>query len=228
MITKKLLLVGANGSIGKALSGVYRHAGWEVISISRNKESDLTVDLSLEESFGETYTFLQKLGCPDMVINCNGVLHDDHHMPERRLKDLNVEWLTKSFSVNLQSHINLAKALDNVLTTKTFTWVSLSAMVGSITDNYLGGWYSYRMSKASLNMFVKNLSIEWKRKNKDNRVFAIHPGTTKSYMSSPFKVKKDKIYQPELSAQRIYSVIEAANSDLNGQFLNWNGEIIPW
>jgi len=162
------------------------------------------------------------------VINCSGILHDEEHMPEKQLSDINLLWLQESININLFSHVQLAKLMESQLSTRRFFWVSLSAMVGSIGDNQLGGWYSYRISKSALNMFIKGLSIEWKRKNRDNCIIALHPGTTKSPMTKPFKVRPDKLYSPKKSAERIYQLISDLRSHHNGSFLNWNGETIPW
>lgn len=228
-VAKTALIVGTNGAIGSSLEAKYKAEGWTVKTISSGPNQGLRLDLTNESNVDHIETYLKDQGCPDLIIHCSGLLHDSSNMPERTLEELNVDWLMKSLEVNLISHVNLAKAINHVMTKdKALTWVSLSAMVGSISDNGLGGWYSYRTSKAALNMFIKTLSIEWKRKNKGNRTFLIHPGTTKSKMSAPFSVRKDKLYAPELSAQRIYDVIENTGTEANGQFYNWNSEHIPW
>ncbi|MCH2207710.1 MAG: SDR family NAD(P)-dependent oxidoreductase [Lentisphaerales bacterium] len=228
-LKKKVLIAGSKGAIGRALSLKYEEMGWQVLRLSRSENSDLTVNLSEDSSVAVVVDFFTGKTCPDLIINCCGLLHDSQNMPEKQLDELNTNWLQKSFQVNLNTHVNLAKAVDKVAdSSKSFTWVSLSAMIGSITDNRLGGWYSYRISKASLNMFIKTLSIEWKRKNKQNRAFVIHPGTTKSTMSSPFNVRKDKLYEPGLTAERIISVIESTETEANGQFYNWNGANLLW
>ena len=228
-LRKTVLVAGANGAIGSALSANYESKGWEVIRLSRSKNSDLSVNLSDESSIPDIVDFFKGRSCPDLVISCGGLLHNAENMPERQLSHLNTNWLQKSFQVNLNTHINLAQAIDKIMDSKKcLSWVSLSAMIGSITDNHLGGWYSYRISKAALNMFIRTLSIEWNRKNKSNRAFVIHPGTTESDMSAPFKVRKDKLYKPILSAERIICVIESTETEANGQFYNWNGSKLLW
>ena len=103
-------------------------------------------------------------------------------------------------------------------------------MVGSITDNQLGGWYSYRMSKAALNMFIKTLSIEWQRKAPDSIVVATHPGTTDSALSEPFQanIKDGKLYTPELTAERLSRILEELNAEQNGHLLHWDGSVLPF
>ncbi len=226
---KTVLIVGSNGAIGSSLKVKYEEDGWRVISIGNSPNPGLTIDLTEELNIDKIQAYLTNSGCPDLVIHCAGLLHDSTNMPERTLEDVNAAWIIKSMEVNLLSHVNIAKAINRVITKdKPLTWVSLSAMVGSITDNGLGGWYSYRTSKAALNMFIKTLSIEWKRKNKENRTLLIHPGTTKSDMSAPFNVRKDKLCSPRISAQRIYDVIANTSTEANGEFYNWNSEKIPW
>ena len=166
---------------------------------------DLTKEYSIEKLRGHlSYTFV-----PDIIICCSGILHDDETLPEKKLADFTSDWFLKSVDMNILTHVNLAKAVDPLIEkTRPVTWVSLSAMVGSISDNRLGGWYTYRMNKAALNMFVKGLSIEWHRKSKGSTVISIHPGTTDSQMSKPFSIRKDKLYSPQLTAERIISVVE--------------------
>ncbi|MDF1762872.1 MAG: cell-cell signaling protein CsgA, partial [Oleibacter sp.] len=113
---------------------------------------------------------------------------------------------------------------------KPIQWVSLSAMVGSIEDNSLGGWYSYRMSKAALNMFVKNLSIEWGRKAPGSIVAALHPGTTESPLSEPFQagIAEGKLYSRAETAERLIRVMRELNPEQHGKLLHWDGSILPF
>ena len=230
---KTVLIAGGNSAIAKALARSLTVQGANVLALSRKEIQEFdsyAVDLTKSESVNDVQAFLYNGAYEiDLVINCVGLLHDQEHMPERQLKEIKADWLLKSMEVNLVTHIHLAQALEPcVKKKKELVFASLSAMVGSIRDNGLGGWYSYRMSKAALNMFIKGLSIEWKRYNAQNRVLAIHPGTTDSQMSKPFKVRPDKLYSPELTATRILSVLEKSDQQETGSFLNWNGEVIPY
>ncbi|EDM28310.1 putative cell-cell signaling protein, C-factor (CsgA) [Lentisphaera araneosa HTCC2155] len=231
---KNILIAGADGALGKALRIHFEKENYYVWSLSRSaksaNEQQFCVDLLNEESYESFKIQLdeQKLNFHG-VIQCAGILHNGENMPEKQLSEISAKWLQHSMNVNVLSHIKLAQALENHIEGKeSFFWASLSAMVGSIGDNSLGGWYSYRMSKAALNMFIHNLSIEWKRKNRQACIVSIHPGTTDSAMSKPFKVRPDKLYSPELSAQRIYSVLTKITPEQNGQFLNWDGTSIVW
>ena len=230
---KNILVAGSSGAIGSELCRQLKNSGAKLWTLSRSESEDLNhfcVDLSqatsvesLQQQFSSSKIQI------DGVIHCTGLLHNEEHLPERQLDELDATWLMRSIEVNVLAHIHLAQAIEKLIDKgKAFNWISLSAMVGSISDNHLGGWYSYRMSKASLNMFVKGLSIEWKRKNKQACVVAVHPGTTESEMSKIFKVKKDKLYTAELSASRILKIYESLNPKTNGYFLKWDGSQLAW
>ncbi|MEI8609747.1 hypothetical protein P4S70_12410 [Enterovibrio sp. Hal110] len=102
--------------------------------------------------------------------------------------------------------------------------------MGSIEDNGLGGWYSYRMSKAALNMFIKNLAIEWGRKSPESSVIAMHPGTTPSDLSEPFTKNwpQEKLYSPETTASRIVSLFTSMTASDSGQLYHHDHSVIPW
>ena len=168
---------------------------------------------------------------PDIVIACQGILHDEHHQPEKNLSQLSLPWLQHSIEVNLWSHIALAQQLAPLVRRQhPLRWVSLSAMVSSIEDNRLGGWYSYRMTKAALNMFIKNLSLEWQRKSPQSCVVALHPGTTDTALSQPFQgnIAEGKLYQSDTTASRIAAVIEQLTPEHSGALYHWDGSRLPW
>ena len=111
---------------------------------------------------------------------------------------------------------------------KISKFASLSARVGSISDNFLGGWYSYRASKSALNMIIKNFAIEINRTNKNSIIFGLHPGTVTSKLSDPFKNNNKNYFTPETSANYLYDVIENKTKDDNGKIFDWNNqEILP-
>ncbi|EKO3738305.1 SDR family NAD(P)-dependent oxidoreductase, partial [Vibrio metschnikovii] len=125
----------------------------------------------------------------------------------------------------------LAKYFSPLMkTSDAAKFVTISAKVGSISDNRLGGWYSYRASKAALNMLLKTLSIEWQRTIKRGVVLALHPGTTDTPLSKPFQanVPADKLLTPEQAAQYLVELIIQATLQQTGQFLAYNGERLPW
>lgn len=168
----------------------------------------------------------------DMVINCAGVLHEPEGMqPERRLSEVRADWLLRSFAVNGAGPLLLAKHFESLLPRRErVVFASLSARVGSISDNRLGGWYAYRGAKAAQNMFMKTLSIELARRARGVVCVALHPGTTRTELSQPFRgnVPTENLFSPERAAEQLLRVIDGLGSSENGGFYAWNGEKIPW
>lgn len=184
-----------------------------------------------ESSLEKAFTFLsQKRLKFDFVINAVGVLHTEKFGPEKSLRELNLESLTESFQVNAFLTPILAKYLRPCLDRKkTFLFAALSAMVGSIEDNSSGGWYSYRASKTALNMFIKNISLEFRRSFPSSIVLAIHPGTTHTPLSKPFSGNvKHQIWEPSETASHLFNVFEGKSLEQTGCFYNWDGTQIPW
>ena len=233
LLGKTVLIAGASSSIAKALLRDLKARGALPITLGRSSTEEYEhcqVDLAKSKSVKKVQAWLEKNDFHvDLVIHCAGILHEGDSFPEKQISEIDQAWFFKSLEVNVLTHIHLAQALDTSVKTKRLIhWISLSAMVGSLSDNHLGGWHSYRMSKAALNMFIKGLSIEWSRHNKQNCIISLHPGTTESPMSKPFKVAKDKLYSAELTAERISAIISKLDMNENGAFLNWDGTRIPY
>ena len=175
--------------------------------------------------------WLKSVGEVDWIINCVGMLHDEQNGPEKSITALAPEHFQKSMAVNCLPTLLLAKfARANLKSAEQGVFATISAKVGSITDNGLGGWYSYRASKAALNMSLKCLSIEWARNAKNIRVAALHPGTTDSELSEPFQknVPDGKLFSPEKTAGLLIEQIEQLHAGPSGVFIAYDGEEIPW
>lgn len=181
----------------------------------------------LEYIFNE---FSQRKVKFDLILNTVGVLHSESLGPEKSLKEVSFESLTRSFQTNAFLTPLIAKYARPCLDRKKpFMLSALSAMVGSIEDNSSGGWYSYRASKTALNMFVKNISLEFKRSFPSSIVLAIHPGTTHTDLSRPFsKNVKHQIWTAEQTAEHLFKVFESKSVEQTGRFYNWDGRLIPW
>jgi len=221
---KRALVIGANGTIGGAiveqLQGKY-----ELHTLSQTN-TDYS-DASLAAAAAD----LKLRGGLDLVICCVGILHNERIGPEKRLAQLDTAKLSEYFYINTILPAMCIKFFAPVLKKDTRSqFACLSAMVGSIGDNSLGGWYGYRSSKAALNMMIKTASVELARSHKKSTLVAIHPGTTQGPLSKPFadRVAKDKYYTPAQSAERILSLTESLGATNTGSFYNWDGSILPW
>jgi NAD(P)-dependent dehydrogenase (short-subunit alcohol dehydrogenase family) len=166
----------------------------------------------------------------DLVINAAGMLHASSHQPERRLGEVGAAGLARSFAVNAIGPLLLARHLEPLLAkSERAVFTAISARVGSISDNYLGGWYSYRASKAALNMLIKTLAIEWARRKPPITCLALHPGTVDTDLSRPFlRNGTHRARSAELAVRQLIAILAASTPVQSGAFLAWNGEAIPW
>jgi NAD(P)-dependent dehydrogenase (short-subunit alcohol dehydrogenase family) len=171
------------------------------------------------------------------VVSTVGILHreaDEEHValkPEKRLEDIDPQQLQAYFEVNTILPAIWLKHLVHVMAKgSTGVIAFLSARVGSISDNRLGGWYGYRASKAALNMIIKNAAIEYGRRNKHVALMAYHPGTVDTGLSKPFQanVKADKLFTPEYTAQCLVELLTSAQTEHSPYYLGWDGKTIPW
>lgn len=161
----------------------------------------------------------------------NGVLHDHTTQPEKRLEDIDPDQIASIFQVNTVLPLLILQAVFPHLSRKQkCTLAVLSARVGSITDNRLGGWYSYRASKAGLNMLLKTASIEMARRYPESKLIAFHPGTFDSPLSKPFQrgVPEHKLFTPVFVAERLIHIMDSASRDSQLSYLDWDNQKIDW
>ena len=165
------------------------------------------------------------------VIICNGILHNPQLMPEKRLEQLDSANLETVFRANTLVPMLWLKGLLPILNSpQPCTVAVLSARVGSIGDNRLGGWYSYRASKSALNMLLKTAAIELSRRARQIKLIAFHPGTTDTHLSRPFQanVPDGKLFRPEFVARQLMAILSRAEADGELAYLDWQGKPIPW
>ena len=166
-----------------------------------------------------------------LLLNTVGVLHDDRVQPEKRLKDVTAESLHHLMQANAFLLPQLAQAFSSLLRHSEASIVgSLSARVGSITDNDLGGWYSYRASKAAHNQLLRTLAREWRISHKHCCVVALHPGTVATKLSEPYTPANysRRVLSPQECAQALLDVLSNIGAKESGSFLAWDGTPIPW
>ncbi|WP_299492530.1 SDR family NAD(P)-dependent oxidoreductase [Acaryochloris sp. IP29b_bin.137] len=165
------------------------------------------------------------------VINCVGILHEGELQPEKGLRQLKAEPLTRYFQVNSIGAALWAKHLLPLLKHGDRSlFATLSAKIGSIGDNHLGGWYGYRASKAALNMFMRTASIEYRRRSPQTIVVTLHPGTTDTQLSKPFQrnVPPDKLFSVDRTVTQLLTVLDGLHKEDSGQFFSWDGSRLPW
>lgn len=166
-----------------------------------------------------------------LVIYTAGVLHGPEMQPEKRLSQVNRAALEQSFSINAHGPLLLAQAIEASLAIdEPFHFASLSARVGSIGDNQLGGWYAYRAAKAAQNQLLRTLALEWRRRRPQGCVSSLHPGTTATALSAPFQagVPPDRLFSPQRAARQLLDVLEGLTPEQSGRFWAWDGKEIPW
>ena len=233
---QKIAIFGANGSIGQALCAHYQKQS-DVYAFTRN---DFDIDESglvkiLLDDFNEDSVFqaANKFDSDffDKIIVSIGILHNEDFMPEKRIEEISSDQFLEIIRINTLVPTLIARSFYKKLKKNDkSTLAFLSARVGSITDNRSGGWYSYRASKAALNMVIKNLSIELRRYNKELVVIGLHPGTVDSRLSQPFQknLEDSKIFSADFSVLKLSSVIDSLDIDDSGKCIAWDGEdILP-
>ncbi|WP_028634342.1 SDR family NAD(P)-dependent oxidoreductase [Pseudomonas parafulva] len=166
----------------------------------------------------------------NLVVSTLGILHQENAKAEKTLAQLDLAGLQASFATNAFAPILLLKHVLPFLRKQPATFAALSARVGSISDNRLGGWYSYRSSKAALNQLLHTASIELKRVNPAATVLALHPGTTDTELSRPFQgnVPEGKLFETGFAARCVIELVGRLGPSVTGSFWGWDGERIGW
>jgi NAD(P)-dependent dehydrogenase (short-subunit alcohol dehydrogenase family) len=238
-----VLIIGAGSGIGQALVQHYLQQHYVVHALSRSASPlpvandklhwhiDNTVDTAADNAHRAgllAQIFSSDVSC---IFICNGVLHDDTAMPEKTIRQLDTQVLLTRLHTNVAvPAMYLQQLFPYLCKSPAVRVLVLSAKVGSITDNRLGGWYSYRISKAALNMLVKNVSIEVGRLNKTAVVVSVHPGTTDTVLSQPFQqnLPHGQLQSPAATALRLAQVAAALQPEQSGALLNWDGTTLPF
>ncbi|MBN3899931.1 MAG: SDR family NAD(P)-dependent oxidoreductase [Nostoc sp. NOS(2021)] len=189
---------------------------------------DITDESQIVEAVQKIRAQVDKL---HLVVNCVGLLHEDTLQPEKSLRQINSENLLRYFQINSVGAVLLAKHLLPLFRHgERSVFATISAKLGSIGDNQLGGWYGYRASKAALNMLMRTAAIEYKRSCPKALIVTLHPGTTDTRLSRPFQVNvpAEQLFSVERTATQLLAVIEQLQEGDSGQFFSWNGSRLPW
>jgi NAD(P)-dependent dehydrogenase (short-subunit alcohol dehydrogenase family) len=228
---------GASGGIGRAFvdllaadprcAGIY--AGSRRADVTPHDKVtpfpfDLTDPVSLAAS-------AETVGAPDLVIVATGALHGPALTPEKSLRTIESASLKEAFAINAIGPALIARhVLHRLPRTRRSLFAVLSAKVGSISDNRLGGWHSYRASKAALNMLIRTIAVELTRTHPQAICVALHPGTVDTSLSKPFQVgvTAQRLFTPEKSANHLLAVLDKLRPENSGRLFGWDGqEITP-
>ncbi|MBW8637801.1 SDR family NAD(P)-dependent oxidoreductase [Hoeflea sp. WL0058] len=234
----KAVVFGASGAIGSAFVETIadRCPDCDIVAVSRRGDDVrppvrvLIYDPDDAISLRETCRAVVEPSPPDLVVIATGILHDEGIAPEKSLRELDAAQLQRLFAVNTVLPAMIVSHLSPLMyRQRPYTIAALSARVGSISDNRLGGWYAYRASKAALNMIIRTASIELARRNPQSVIVGLHPGTVDSALSRPFQksVPEFKLFSPEFAAGKLLDVIAGLEPSNSGGCFDWAGKEIP-
>jgi len=221
------LIIGSSGTIGSHFVKLLESHPSCAKVIGIHRKSEHAIDYHYPETIESSASSLAELGPFQLIINTIGVLHSEQWMPEKKSDDLNISQLTEMFNTNTIGPALTIKHFSKLLDPKHGIMATLSAKVGSIEDNRLGGWYSYRASKAALNMIIKTASIEFARTKPNTALIALHPGTVNSDLSQPFRgqqIGRD----PQDAVSDMLNILVNVKKEDSGSFLTYSGEKLPW
>ena len=224
------VVIGASGGIGRAIADRLESGSNFANVLRLSRSGDPSLDLTDEQTIIRAAADVKSTGLPlRLVFNAAGVLHDGDLVPEKTFRDIDPTHLQRCFAVNATGPMLLMKHLLPLLSADgKSVFATLSAKVGSIGDNSLGGWYAYRASKAALNQFVKTAAIELKRRRPKAVCVALHPGTVDTGLSSPFSKSGLEVQTPDTAARDLLAAIDAFTPEQSGGFFDRFGQPLPW
>ncbi|MDM7460023.1 MAG: SDR family NAD(P)-dependent oxidoreductase [Paracoccus sp. (in: a-proteobacteria)] len=222
------LILGASGGVGAALVRQLRDQGAEVTALSRSRDGlDLTCDDSLARHAAalvarpDHHPF-------DLIFNATGALVINGHEPEKTMDAVRPEAMAAQFALNATGVALVIRHFAPLLTRDgRAVLASLSARVGSIGDNGLGGWVAYRAAKAAQNQIIRTAAIEWRRRNRHSVLVALHPGTVATPLTAKYAARHPTI-TPDESARALLGVIDSLTPEDTGSFRDWKGQVVPW
>jgi NAD(P)-dependent dehydrogenase (short-subunit alcohol dehydrogenase family) len=220
---RRVLIIGSSGGIGAAVRAACRGRGDEVIGLSR---SGTGLDLTDASSVSRHMSDLS--GTFDLVLIATGALAAPGKAPEKTIKSVNAQEMMDQFALNaVGPALVLKHAADLLPKDRRAVFAVLSARVGSIGDNRIGGWISYRSAKAAVNQIVRTSAIELARSHKHGICVALHPGTVATPFTQNYLGRHPAV-QPEEAARNLLSVVDGLASQDTGKFFDWAGKEVPW
>ncbi len=218
----KVLIIGASGGVGSAVARAYAARGDTVVGLSRSVDGlDVTDPASVSRHLGQLEGF-------DVVLVATGALEIDGAEPEKTIKAIDAQAMMDQFALNaVGPALVLRHAADLLPRDRRCVFAVLSARVGSISDNRIGGWISYRSAKAAVNQIIHTAAIELARSHSQSICVALHPGT----VATPFTRKylgRHPAVSPQEAAGHLLSVMDGLTPDDTGGFFDWAGKAVPW
>lgn len=227
----RVAVIGASGGIGCAFADLLSQSSDHVDHVYRLSrrplDGHMRIDLNDEASIKSAAEKIGQDGALDLVINATGMLHDDAQgiTPEKTWRHLDPQVMAAVYHANCIAPVMAAKHfLPLMRRDGKSVFAALSARVGSIADNRVGGWHSYRAAKAGLNMIIRNLALEMALKAPQAIIMGLHPGTVATELSAPFRgMVKHDIFTPEVAATHLIKVINDAGQKYSGHQWAWDG-----
>lgn len=222
-MTLNALIIGDTGGIGAAMSQRFTAAGWSVRGLSRSRDG---LDFTKPESVDHVLSEIS--GTYQVIFVATGALHGAGTPPEKSLRHLTGDAMIEQMQINAIGPAMVMRHASRLLPKREWgVFAALSARVGSIGDNALGGWYSYRAAKAALNQIVHTGAIELRRSHPLSVCVALHPGTVATAFTENYR-DRHAVVAPDHAARRLYDVVEGLSPDQTGAFLDYNGRPIVW
>ncbi len=223
------VVIGATGGIGSALLAALEEQPGFLAQAGLGRASTPGLDLLDEDSIAQCAEALAARGPLRLVIDATGILHTPTHGPEKSLQQIDPSAMAHAFAINAIGPALLMKHFLPLLPRQgKAVFATLSAKVGSIGDNQLGGWYSYRASKAALNQLAHTAAIELRRRAPQAICVALHPGTVDTGLSSPFARTGLTVQTPATAAACLLQVIDRLQPADSGGFFTYQGQPLPW
>jgi NAD(P)-dependent dehydrogenase (short-subunit alcohol dehydrogenase family) len=223
MLMKRILIIGASGGVGSALAAAHASRGDHVTGLSRSQDGlDLTDEASVQKHIGGLD------GPFDVVLVASGALEIDGAAPEKSIKSISQKAMMDQFALNaVGPALVLRHAQDLLPRDGRGVFAVLSARVGSIGDNKIGGWVSYRSAKAALNQIIRTGAIDLARSHKHSICVALHPGTVKTPFTEKYLARHPAVEASE-AAGNILGVLDGLGTKDTGRFFDWAGKPVPW
>jgi len=223
------VVIGAGGGLGHALATALEQCGAYVRVTRLGRSTTPSLDLLSEPSIASAAAWVAGLGEVRLVLDATGFLHDERFRPERGWRDIDPAHMAHAFAINALGPALLMKHFCPLFPREgRAVFATLSARVGSIGDNRLGGWYSYRASKAALNQLVRCASVELRRHNPKCLCVALHPGTVDTALSAPFAKTGLDTRSPAVAADDLIGVLDGLGAEHSGGFYDQHGRAVPW